>query len=179
MTKLEDITVGSSVKGIISNSTVTIVAVQWYGNNVLEITYKDSHGQPGNQMLLRDEEINLTVMDNSLPWSFDADGEQMKLASEAYRISLAHLFDPYLAVHTSSVEPLPHQISAVYQEMLPKLPLRYVLADDPGAGKTTRRSAVWMPPAGSAWTSIHSAPTTTSSMARQRSSQTPRAPPSR
>ena len=80
MTKLEDITVGSSVKGIISNSTVTIVAVQWYGNNVLEITYKDSHGQPGNQMLLRDEEINLTVMDNSLPWSFDADGEQMKLA---------------------------------------------------------------------------------------------------
>ena len=84
MTKLEDITVGSSVKGIISNSTVTIVAVQWYGNNVLEITYKDSHGQPGNQMLLRDEEINLTVMDNSLPWSFDADGEQMKLASEAY-----------------------------------------------------------------------------------------------
>ena len=65
MTKLEDITVGSSVKGIISNSTVTIVAVQWYGNNVLEITYKDSHGQPGNQMLLRDEEINLTVMDNS------------------------------------------------------------------------------------------------------------------
>ena len=121
MTKLEDITVGSSVKGIISNSTVTIVAVQWYGNNVLEITYKDSHGQPGNQMLLRDEEINLTVMDNSLPWSFDADGEQMKLASEAYRISLAHLFDPYLAVHTSSVEPLP---------------LRFVLADEPGAGKT-------------------------------------------
>lgn len=136
MAKLEEITVGSSVKGIISNEPVTIVAVQRYGNNVLEITYKDSHGQPGNQMLLRDEEINLTVMDNRLPFSFDADGEKMKLASEAYRISLAHLFDPYLAVHTSSVEPLPHQISAVYREMLPKLPLRYVLADDPGAGKT-------------------------------------------
>ena len=53
-----------------------------------------------------------------------------------FQIGLAHLFDPYLAVHTSSVEPLPHQISAVYQEMLPRLPLRYVLADDPGAGKT-------------------------------------------
>ena len=49
---------------------------------------------------------------------------------------LAHLFDPYLAVHTSPVEPLPHQISAVYEAMLPKQPLRYVLADDPGAGKT-------------------------------------------
>ena len=136
MSKLEEITVGSCVKGIIADEPVTIVAVKWYGNSVLEITYKDSRGQPGNQMLYREEEENLSVMDNSLPWSFDADGEQMKLASEAYRISLAHLFDPYLAVHTSSVEPLPHQISAVYREMLPKLPLRYVLADDPGAGKT-------------------------------------------
>ena len=43
MTKLEDITVGSSVKGIITNSTVTIVAVLCYGNNVLDITYNDSH----------------------------------------------------------------------------------------------------------------------------------------
>ena len=49
---------------------------------------------------------------------------------------MAHLFDPYLAAHTSSIEPLPHQISAVYQEMLPRLPLRYILAYDPGAGKT-------------------------------------------
>ena len=47
MTKLEDITVGSSVKGIISNSTVTIVAVQWYGNNVLEITCPTPHGVGG------------------------------------------------------------------------------------------------------------------------------------
>ena len=42
-----------------------------------------------------------------------------RLASEAYRIRLAHLFDPRLAVHTSSVDPLPHQITAVYEEMLP------------------------------------------------------------
>lgn len=136
MARLEEITVGSTVKGIIGDEPVTIVAVQWYGTNVLEITYKNSQSVPGTQMLLRDEEVNLTVLDNKLPWSFDADGEKLKIASEAYRISLAHLFDPYLAVHTSSVEPLPHQISAVYQEMLPKLPLRYVLADDPGAGKT-------------------------------------------
>ena len=52
---------------------------------------------------------------------------------------LAHLFDPYLAIRTSAIEPLPHQIKAVYQEMLPRMPLRYVLADDPGAGKTVMR----------------------------------------
>ena len=112
------------------------MAAQWYGSNVLEITYKDTRGTLGTQLLYRDDEVNVEVLANHLPWSFDADGNQMKLASEAYRISLAHLFDPYLAVHTSSVEPLPHQISAVYQEMLPRVPLRYVLADDPGAGKT-------------------------------------------
>lgn len=136
MAKLEEITVGSSVLGIAGNEPVSIVAVQWYGTNVIEITYKNSKGVPGTQLLYRDDEGGIIVQDNSLPWSFDADGGQMRLASEAYRISLAHLFDPYLAVHTSSVEPLPHQISAVYQEMLPRLPLRYVLADDPGAGKT-------------------------------------------
>src|SRR5438105_3234157 len=69
-------------------------------------------------------------------WAFDADGALFRLVSEARRIRLAHLFDPYLAVHTSSVEPLPHQITAVYGEMLPRQPLRFLLADDPGAGKT-------------------------------------------
>lgn len=136
MSRLEDITVGSSVVGIVGNEPVSIVAVQWFGNNVIEITYKNNQGVPGTQLLYRDDEASIQVQDNHLPWSFDAGGDQMRIASEAYRISLAHLFDPYLAVHTSSVEPLPHQISAVYQEMLPKLPLRFVLADDPGAGKT-------------------------------------------
>ena len=136
MSKLEEITAGSSVRGIVGNEPVTIVAVQWYGTNVMEITYKNAAGVPGTQLLYRESEAGIEVLSKHLPWSFDADANQMKLASEAYRISLAHLFDPYLAVHTSAVEPLPHQISAVYQEMLPRVPLRYVLADDPGAGKT-------------------------------------------
>ena len=136
MAKLENITVGSSVKGIAGNEAVTIVAVQWYGTNVIDITYRNSQNVSGQQLLYREDESRIEVMDKNLSWSFDANGDQLKLASEAYRISLAHLFDPYLAVHTSSVEPLPHQISAVYKEMLPRLPLRYVLADDPGAGKT-------------------------------------------
>ena len=59
-----------------------------------------------------------------------------RLVSEAKRISLAYLFDPFLAVQTSNLDPLPHQIDAVYDEMLPRQPLRFLLADDPGAGKT-------------------------------------------
>ena len=44
MARLEDITVGSSVQGIVANDTVTIVAVQWYGTNVIEVTYKRQTG---------------------------------------------------------------------------------------------------------------------------------------
>ena len=68
--------------------------------------------------------------------SFNSEGNILKLILESFRIKLAHVFDPYLAVRNSDIEPLPHQISAVYHEMLPRMPLRYVLADDPGAGKT-------------------------------------------
>ena len=75
-------------------------------------------------------------MEPGRTYSFDADGGLLRLASEAYRIRLAYLFDPYLAVTASQIEALPHQITAVYGEMLPRQPLRFLLADDPGAGKT-------------------------------------------
>lgn len=136
MARLEDITPGSRVSGLTSNAIVQVIAVRWFGTTAIEITGKDDSGNPVIRMLYRTDEVRVHVVDNGLPWSFDIDADQMRLVSEAYRINLAHIFDPYLAVHTSAIEPLPHQISAVYQEMLPKLPLRYVLADDPGAGKT-------------------------------------------
>ncbi|MCY3923482.1 MAG: helicase-related protein, partial [Chloroflexi bacterium] len=108
----------------------------WYGSDALELTFKDSSGNVGNQLLYRSSEPDLEVVDEGRPWSFDADGALFRLVSEAQRIRLAHLFDPVLAVNTSLVDPLPHQITAVYEAMLPRQPLRFLLADDPGAGKT-------------------------------------------
>jgi hypothetical protein len=90
----------------------------------------------GNELLYRHDEPRLELVETGRPWSFDGDGALFRLVSEAHRIRLAHLFDPVLAVHTSLVDPLPHQITAVYEEMLPRQPLRFLLADDPGAGKT-------------------------------------------
>lgn len=66
----------------------------------------------------------------------DADPARFRLASEAYRIGHAAALDPMLAASTADVTPLPHQILAVYRELLPRVPLRFLLADDPGAGKT-------------------------------------------
>src|SRR4030095_7625637 len=78
----------------------------------------------------------ISVATTERPFSFDGDGAAFQLTCEAKRIDLAFLFDPMMAVHTSNVEPLPHQITAVYESLLPRQPLRFVLADDPGAGKT-------------------------------------------
>lgn len=113
-----------------------MVDVRWHGSACVELTYKDSAGQAGNTLLYRDDESRLEVVKHGRPWSFDGDGHLFRLAAEAERIRLAYLFDPYLAVHTSLLEPLPHQITAVYGEMLLRQPLRFLLADDPGAGKT-------------------------------------------
>src|SRR2546425_1599902 len=136
MAQLEDLTRGASLKGILPECLVTVVDVKWHGSAVVELTYKDPSGRLGSELLYRDREATIEVVSAGSPWSFDADGAMLRLVSEAYRIRLAYLFDPYLALHTSQVEPLPHQITAVYGEMLARQPLRFLLADDPGAGKT-------------------------------------------
>jgi len=136
MARLEDIKRGSKVEGILPYQLVNIMDVKWHGENVLEVTYKDEGGGLGNELLFRDREGDLNIAVSGPSWSFDADGRLLRLVSEAYRIRLAYLFDAYLAVHTSLVEPLPHQITAVYGDMLQRHPLRFLLADDPGAGKT-------------------------------------------
>ena len=106
------------------------------GWNAITMIATDQEGKPGTQSLFRSDELRLEIAKVGRPWGFDAPGSEFKLGLEAYRINLAHLFDPMMAVHTSNVDPLPHQISAVYESMLPRQPLRFVLADDPGAGKT-------------------------------------------
>ena len=134
--RLEELTRGASLRGILPDILITVVAVQWYGSDALELTYKDADGRPGTRLLYRDDEASLTIASAGRPWSFDGDGRLFRLVAEAHRIRLAHLFDPVLAVHTSLVEPLPHQITAVYETLLTCQPLRFLLADDPGAGKT-------------------------------------------
>jgi SNF2 family DNA or RNA helicase len=134
--KLEQLQANASVRGIVPDALVTVVSVQWFGSEALELTYKTAVGKVANELLYRHDEPRLELMEQGRPWSFDGDGALFRLVSEAQRIRLAYLFDPVLAVHTSVVDPLPHQITAVYESMLPRQPLRFLLADDPGAGKT-------------------------------------------
>ena len=135
MFKLEDLRPNASVRGILSDAVVEVVSVEWHGSDALTLLYRGTKGV-AEEILYRHDEPRLLIVEAGRPWSFDGNGADFRLVAEAHRIKLAHLFDPILAVHTSLVDPYPHQITAVYDIMLARQPLRFLLADDPGAGKT-------------------------------------------
>src|SRR6266852_885727 len=134
--RLEELTAGASLTGLEPSAVATIVAVVPIAEGAIQVIYKTADGTLKDRLLGRADEASIALATQERPWAFDGNGEEFKLAVEAKRIDLAFLFDPMMAVHTSNVDPLPHQITAVYESMLPRQPLRFVLADDPGAGKT-------------------------------------------
>jgi len=136
MPSLNDLKAGALFKGLSPDGIAKVVNVEWFGDQAVKVIFEDSHGAVKNRLVYKTDEPMLEIVTQGRPWSFNSDGSLFRLVSEAYRIRLAYLFDPYLAIHTSLVEPLPHQITAVYGEMLSRQPLRFLLADDPGAGKT-------------------------------------------
>lgn len=87
-----------------------------------------------NPLLTAEQIAQMTV--TSQGWDFSGNAEAVFLSVEAIRIRNAHLFDPLHAVHIAQIVPLPHQLDAVYRFILPQPRIRFLLADDPGAGKT-------------------------------------------
>ena len=135
--KLEDIKEGALIQGIEPGKNVRIITATTTSPDTISIIYESDNGETiKKRMLFREDEDKYSPATDKKYFSFKGNPDEFKLALEAKRISNAHLFDPFMAVHSSNVIPLPHQITAVYESMLPKQPLRYILADDPGAGKT-------------------------------------------
>ena len=134
--RLEDVLPGAQILGIAGSGPVTVVAATWIGGNALRLVYRTDAGNLDERLLYRDHEPRLDLSRQGAAFDLSADGAKFKLAAEALRIRMAGRFDPMLAVHTSDLEPLPHQIQAVYGELIQRTPLRFLLADDPGAGKT-------------------------------------------
>ena len=121
--KLDDLRPDCRIKGIIPGQSVSVVDIKWHGSVAVELFYKRPDGGTGHQLLYRSDEPNLEIVQTTSRWALTADGDLFRLVAEAYRIHLAHLFDPVLAVHTSLIEPLPHQITGVYGDMLTRQPL--------------------------------------------------------
>src|SRR3954471_13446639 len=136
MLLLAELEPGRSLVGLEPNAVATVVAVVRIAADAVRVIYTTPDGTLKDRLLNAADETGIGLATSERPWAFDGDGAAFQLACEAKRIDLAFLFDPMMAVHTSNVEPLTHQITAVYETMLPRQPLRFVLADDPGAGKT-------------------------------------------
>ena len=139
MIELNKIKSGHLIQGIIPNSIIEVIGVKLHGSDVLQLTYREynkSESRPDDVMLFKENEKELEFYISEGNNIFNSDPIHFRLVSEAYRINLAYIFDNRLAVSISMVEPLPHQLTAVYENMRPLQPLRFCLADDPGAGKT-------------------------------------------
>ena len=132
MAKLEDLVQGLSLVGIELTVVCTVVAVIPTAEGTVQVIYKTPEGTLKDRLLRRSDEEHIHIATIERPWSFDGDGDgaASQLTCEVKRIDLAFLFDPMMAVHASNVEPLPHRITAVYESLLPRQPLRFVLADE-------------------------------------------------
>ena len=130
-----DLVAGQRLAGVIADGDVIVVAIDIHGPGSATLTYRSSDGQLGERILTSDDLGGISEV-STQRWTFDGDGAAFRLASEARRMKWAHLSDPFAAVDTSNIEPYPHQIEAVYNRFLTQKPLRFLLADDPGAGKT-------------------------------------------
>lgn len=134
---LSSLRAGQRLHGLAPGQIVTLIAIDPIDQELFEVFYRDDAGRSGARTITDSDVARFEIAgDLETAPPFDGDPDEFRLAAEALRIKYAALYDPMAAVNSSDVDPLPHQIRAVYEELLPRIPLRFLLADDPGAGKT-------------------------------------------
>ncbi len=118
------------------DQAVGVEGIRSIGNGV-ELRVRLANGQLEELVVTQTEyQRLLSEAARTLPATTFVDPERLRLLVESARIHLAYAHDRQFAVSLSGIRTLPHQIEAVYQRMLPQPQLRFLLADDPGAGKT-------------------------------------------
>ncbi len=132
---LEELRPGLRVTGIAHGEAVVVSSVRWAGRGVL-VEYRGDDGVARRSVLQRSHEAGLGLAPVARAGLFQADPGDWRVAVQALRVGHSTLFTDMAAVATSTLAPLPHQLLAVYEQLLPRSPLRFLLADDPGAGKT-------------------------------------------
>ncbi len=125
---------GAVVRGPVFPEPVEILVVQPLGSDIKITGAGKSSGQVHQRVLTETQLAHLTASPETEP--FDGDAARFRLGVEAKRLALAHEYDPYFTLSIARVDPLPHQLEAVYDYFLRLPRIRFLLADDPGAGKT-------------------------------------------
>jgi len=127
---------GDILEGDLWPEPIAVVAVKEIGD-LVQIESRGISSSHAYSNFLKQEELNAKIsITRPTGARFSGDPKRFRLGIEALRIRLAYEFDPHFAVSVSQIDPLPHQLEAVYHYMLPRARIRFLLADDPGAGKT-------------------------------------------
>jgi len=131
----EDLKPGKIIEGPFWKEPVEILSISPLGD-ALKLRGVGSNTKKFYECILDREKASRITPKPLEKYSFSCPGEDFFLGIESNRIRFSYLFDPFLAVNVSQIDPLPHQIEAVYHYILKHPVIRFLLADDPGAGKT-------------------------------------------
>ena len=130
------IQVGSIVSNLVAGESVVINKIEKLGSHY-SLEYRGVNSQAYSTKVISQTLFDgLVEVTSSGQFNFKGDPEKFILFAEAERINSAYQFDPLFAINCSVVDPLPHQVEAVYKYLLPQPTIRFLLADDTGAGKT-------------------------------------------
>src|SRR5215469_2333366 len=122
------------LRGPLFPEPVQVIVAIPLGESVKVVAKGLKTGQVHEPVLSAEQLVRLEASPEKEP--FDGDPHKFRLGVEALRLGLAYEYDPYFALSIARVDPLPHQLEAVYDYFLAQPRIRFLLADDPGAGKT-------------------------------------------
>lgn len=126
---------GQILTGVLFNEPMRVETVRSNGPDTVIAGLVGTKSERFRSVTLTIEQIRqLTILDTAL--TYNGDGKLLRLGLQAYSLGIAYEFDPYFGLSISRVDPLPHQLSAVYDHLLKAARIRFLLADDAGAGKT-------------------------------------------
>ncbi len=130
----EEIVKNAILSGPLLPEPISVVMVEPLGDSYKIMGKGMETGRFHDPVLSLEQIAQLSVSPGREP--FDGESERFRLGIEAMRIGLAYEYDPYFSLSIARVDPLPHQLDAVYHYFLRQPRIRFLLADDPGAGKT-------------------------------------------
>ena len=127
--------IGQTLSGPLFNEPMRVETVASAGNHSWVVGLVGTQTERFRRVTLSDADLEVLAILDSI-CSFDGDGALLRLGIRAYSLGIAYEFDPYFGLSISRVDPLPHQLEAVYDFLLKLARVRFLLADDAGAGKT-------------------------------------------
>jgi len=126
---------GCIIVGSLFNEPMRVETVRFGGDGTCTVGVVGTQSERFRKVTLSATDTHsLTILDSD--FSYDGTGHLLRLGLQAYSLGIAYEFDPYFGLSISRVDPLPHQLEAVYDYLLKLARVRFLLADDAGAGKT-------------------------------------------